>query len=103
MDGFELRCEDGDKLLVTFALDCCDRDAISWVASPNGYSGDDARDVMLEAIEHCAAGELLASPVQWLSDNCSAYTAEQTCAFARQICLLPLITPVCSPPEQWHD
>jgi len=25
-DGFEFRCEDGAKLSVTFALDCCDRE-----------------------------------------------------------------------------
>ncbi len=24
-DGFEFRCEDCDKMSVTFALDCCDR------------------------------------------------------------------------------
>ncbi|HBP0049869.1 TPA: IS3 family transposase [Pseudomonas aeruginosa] len=96
-DGFEFRCEDGEKLRVTFALDCCDREAISWVASPHGYSGDDVRDVMLEAIEQRFGGELPTSPVQWLSDNGSAYTAEQTRAFARQIGLLPLTTPVCSP------
>lgn len=92
-DGFEFRCEDGDKLRVTFALYCCDREAISWVASPHGYSGDDVRDVMLGAIEQRFGGELPASPVQWLSD----YTAEQTRAFARQIGLQPLTTPVCSP------
>ncbi len=34
-DGFEFRCEDGDKLRVTFALDCCDREAINWVVSPS--------------------------------------------------------------------
>ncbi|WP_440466168.1 IS3 family transposase [Pseudomonas sp. YH-1] len=96
-DGFEFRCEDGEKLRVTFALDCCDREAISWVASPHGYSGDDVRDVMLEAIEQRFGSELPASPVQWLSDNGSAYTAEQTRTFARQIGLLPLTTPVCSP------
>jgi putative transposase len=50
-DGFEFRCEDGAKLSVTFALDCCDREAIGWVASPTGYSGDDIRDLMLEAVE----------------------------------------------------
>ncbi|MNZ98687.1 IS2 transposase TnpB [compost metagenome] len=96
-DGFEFRCEDGDKLRVTFALDCCDREAISWVASPNGYSGDDVRDVMLEAVEQRFGDALPESPVQWLSDNGSAYTAERTRAFARQIGLLPLTTPVCSP------
>ena len=62
-DGFEFRCDDGAKLRVTFALDCCDREAISWVASPSGYS-DDVRDVMLEAVE-------------------KRFTAEQTRAFAR--------------------
>lgn len=29
-DGFEFRCDDGGRLRVTFALDCCDREAISW-------------------------------------------------------------------------
>lgn len=55
---------------------CCDREAISWVASLNGYSGDDVRDVMFEAIEQRFGDELPVSPVQWLSDNGSAYTAE---------------------------
>ncbi|QLG91164.1 IS3 family transposase [Pseudomonas yamanorum] len=50
-DGFEFRCDDNAKLSVTFALDCCDREAIGWVASPTGYSGDDIRDLMLEAVE----------------------------------------------------
>jgi len=36
-NDFEFRCEDGEKLRVTFTLDCCDHEAISWVASPNGY------------------------------------------------------------------
>nr|WP_211287053.1 IS3 family transposase [Halopseudomonas oceani] len=96
-DGFEFRCEDGDKLRVTFALDCCDREAISWVASPNGYSSDDVRDVMLEAVEQRFGDAPPKAPVQWLSDNGSAYTASQTRTFARQIGLLPLTTPVCSP------
>jgi len=96
-DGFEFRCEDGEKLRVTFSLDCWDRESISWVDSPNGYSGDNVRDVMLEAVEQRFGSELPASPVQWLSDDSSAYTAEQTRTFARQIGLLPLTTPVCSP------
>ena len=28
-NGFEFRCDDGAKLRVTLALDCCDREAIS--------------------------------------------------------------------------
>jgi len=44
---------------------------------------------MPEVIEKRFGRELPSSPVQWLSDNGSA--------FARQIGLLPLTTPVCSP------
>ncbi len=96
-NGFEFRCEDGAKLSVTFALDCCDREAIGWVASPTGYSGDDIRDLMLESVEKRFGDQLPATPVQWLSDNGSAYTAEQTRLFARQIGLQPVTTPVRSP------
>ena len=96
-DGFEFRCDDNAKLSVTFALDCCDREAIGWVASPTGYSGDDIRDLMLEAVEKRFGEEAPATPVQWLSDNGSAYIAEQTRLFARQIGLHPVTTPVRSP------
>lgn len=82
---------------MTFALDCCDREAISWVVSHQGYSGDDVRAVMLEAVERRFGQQLSNTPTQWLSDNGSAYTAEDTRSFARQIGLIPLTTPVCSP------
>ncbi|PSS58794.1 hypothetical protein C6382_05280 [Pseudomonas sp. BBP2017] len=96
-DGFEFRCEDGAKLSVTFALDCCDREAIGWVAIPTRYSGDDIRDLMLESVEKRFGDQLPTTPVQWLSDNGSAYTAEQMRLFARQIGLQPVTTPVRSP------
>lgn len=96
-DGFEFRCEDGAKLSVTFALDCCDRESIGWVASPTGYSGDDIRDLMLESVEKRFGDQLPATPVQWFSDSGSAYTAEQTRLFARQVGLQPVTTPVRSP------
>ncbi|WP_228393860.1 IS3 family transposase [Pseudomonas helleri] len=96
-DGFEFRCDDGAKLSVTFAMDCCDREAIGWVASPTGYSGDDIRDLMLESVEKRFGDQLPSTPVQWLSDNGSTYIAEQTRLFARQIGLQPVTTPVRSP------
>nr|WP_201161892.1 IS3 family transposase [Pseudomonas sp. S60] len=96
-DGFEFRCDDGAKLSVSFALDCCDREAIGWVASPTGYSGDDIRDLMLESVEKRFGDQLPSTPVQWLSDNGSAYIAEQTRFFAQQIGLQPVTTPVRSP------
>ena len=67
------------------------------MASPTGYSGDDIRDLMLEAVEKRFAEQPPTQPVQWLSDNGSAYIAEQTLLFAREIDLQPVTTPVRSP------
>jgi len=38
-DGFEFRCDEGSPPRVTFALDCCDREAMSWAATTGGHSG----------------------------------------------------------------
>jgi putative transposase len=39
-DGFEIACENRERARVAFALDCCDREAMSWVATTAGISGD---------------------------------------------------------------
>ena len=82
---------------VTFALNCCYREAIGWVASPIRYISDDVLDLILKRVEKRFGDELSATLVQWLSDNGSAYTAEQTCLFTRQISLQPVTTQVRSP------
>jgi putative transposase len=48
-------------------------------------------------VEKRFGDQLPATPVQWLSDNGSTYTAEQTRLFARQIGLQPVTTSVRSP------
>ncbi|MCS4320713.1 transposase InsO family protein [Serratia sp. BIGb0234] len=35
-DGFEFRCDNGEKLRVTFFLDCCDREALYWATGTGG-------------------------------------------------------------------
>ncbi|MBU9313230.1 IS3-like element ISBcen6 family transposase [Burkholderia multivorans] len=97
-DGFEFRCDNGEPLRVTFALDCCDREVMSWAATTAGHSGDIVRDVMLAAVENRFGIELhTPSEIEWLSDNGSGYTADDTRRFAVAIGLKPLTTPVCSP------
>ncbi|TCV98707.1 hypothetical protein EDC52_10226 [Biostraticola tofi] len=44
-DGFEFRCDNGEKLRVTFAIDCGDREALDWAASTGGYDSDTVQDV----------------------------------------------------------
>ncbi|WP_323957972.1 DDE-type integrase/transposase/recombinase, partial [Aeromonas caviae] len=68
-DGFEFRCDNGEKLRVTFAMDCCDREALDWAASTGGYDSDTVQDVMLRSVERRFGDSLPASPVEWLTDN----------------------------------
>lgn len=97
-DGFEFRCDNGAPLRVTFALDCCDREAMSWAATTAGNGGDIERDVMLAAVESRFGNELhTPSEIEWLSDNDSGYPADDTRGFAVALGLKPLTTPVCRP------
>lgn len=96
-DGFEFRCDDGTPLRVTFALDCCDREAISWAATTGGHSGDVVSDVMPAAVEQRFGSKQAAQPIEWLTDNGSAYINHRRRSFARELDLEPLTTPVRSP------
>jgi len=93
-DGFEFRCDDTSPLRVNFALDCCDREAMSWTMTTAGHSGDAA----LAALEHRFGGtDRAPSEIEWLTDNGSAYITARTRAFAQKYGLNPVTTPVRSP------
>ncbi|EFJ6772709.1 IS3 family transposase [Escherichia coli] len=88
-DGFEFRCDNGEKLRVTFALDCCDREALYWAVTTGGFDSETVQDVMPGAVERRFGNELPASPVEWLTDNGSCYRANETRQFARMLGLEP--------------
>ncbi|EEY5752701.1 IS3 family transposase [Escherichia coli] len=96
-DGFEFRYDNGEKLRVTFALDCCDREALHWAVTTGGFNSETVQDVMLGAVERRFGNELPASPVEWLTDNGSCYRANETRQFARMLGLEPKSTAVRSP------
>jgi transposase InsO family protein len=97
-DGMEIRCWNGDRIRLIFALDCCDREAMSYLATTGGISGEMVRDLMAEAVE-VRFGPVLILPytVQWLSDNGPAYTALETREFGKMIGLDICTTPFYSP------
>jgi len=97
-DGFEIGCDNGEKVRVAFALDCCDREAIAHVATTEGIKGEDVRDLIVTAVES-RFGQVnrLPDTIEWLSDNGSGYIAHETRAMARDIGLEPRTTPVRSP------
>jgi len=88
-DTFEVACWNGEVLRVAFALDTCDREVMSWCASSSGISGEMIRDLMLESVERRFGTTHTPQPIQWLSDNGSAYRAYETIDFAIRLGLVP--------------
>ncbi|MFZ5667803.1 MAG: IS3 family transposase [Pseudomonadota bacterium] len=97
-DGFEIGCDNGEKVRVAFSLDCCDREAMGFVATTAGISAEDVRDLMTATVEHrFGRVNRLPATIEWLTDNGSCYTAKETRRFAREINLRPRTTPIESP------
>ena len=97
-DGFEIGCDNGEKVRVAFALDCCDREVLGHVATTEGIKGEDVQDLMITAVEY-RFGPVTRLPetIEWLSDNGSGYIAHDIKSLAREIGLEPRTTPVQSP------
>ena len=96
-DTFEVACWNGEVLRAAFALDTCDREIMAWCASRSGISGEMIRDLMLDSVERRFGTAQTPHPIQWLSDNGSAYRAHETIDFAIRLGLVPCFTPVRSP------
>lgn len=97
-DGLEISCDNGEKVRVAFALDCCDREAIAHVATTSGLSAEDVKDLMVTAVEQrFGRVNKLPATIEWLTDNGSCYTARDTRRFAADIGLATCTTPVESP------
>ena len=66
----EIGCDNGERVRVAFALDCCDREAMSCVATTSGITGEDVRDLMVAAVEH-RFGRVNRLPVEieWLTES----------------------------------
>ncbi len=83
-DGFEIACDNGERVRVVFALDCCDREPMGFVGTTGGISGNDVRDLMVTAVEQrFGRVNRLPKPIEGLSDKGSCYVARHTRAFAR--------------------
>lgn len=96
-DAFEIACWNGEIVQVGFALDCCDREALAFVAEPRDLCAADIRRLMSCAVGHRFAAERTSVTVQWLSDNGSIYTALDTVIHAEHLGLEVVTTPVASP------
>jgi putative transposase len=98
-DTFEIRCWNGERVYVGFSLDCCDREAIGYVASSGHLIGEHIRDLMAMTIEARFGTwtTKVPHPIEWLSDNGPPYTAHETRAFGAASGLRVCTTPAYSP------
>lgn len=96
-DGVGFRCDNGEKLHGTFALDCGVREALHWAVSTGGFDSETVLDVIPGAVENRFGNGLPTSPVEWLTDNGSCYRANETRQFARMLGLEPKNTAVWNP------
>ncbi len=51
-DGFEIGCDNKEKVRVAFALDCCDCEAIAHVATTEGIENRNVQDLIITAVEN---------------------------------------------------
>ena len=88
-DGLELSCDNGERVRVAFALDCCDREIMSWVATTKGIDAGLVGDLMMQAVEkRFGSNGKPSKTIEWLTDNGSCYTAAETRSFAKVTCPL---------------
>ena len=78
---------------MTFVIDTCDREILAWEASTAGFTGESVRNVMVMAVEARVGAEVSPHPIEFLTDNGSAYTARETLEFAPGLNLTPCFTP----------
>lgn len=97
-DALEISCWSGEYVQMAFALDCCDREAISFVAAARDLRATDIQQLMSGAVANrFGEGSRPRTPIQWLTDNGSIYTALDTVIAAERLNLAPITTPAMSP------
>ena len=84
---------------MTFSLDCCDREVMSYVATSAAITGEMVRDLMAESVERRFGTDALRTPhaVERLSAHGPPYTAMGTRDFGEKLGLLVCTTPAYSP------
>jgi putative transposase len=96
-DGFEIKCFNGEKVYVAFVLDCCDREAISYVASSRPLIAENVQSLMISSVEKRFGEHRSSRQIEFLSDRGSIYRAYNVQGLARQLNLKSCFTAPYSP------
>lgn len=98
-DGLEFKCLNGETVTMTFILDCCDREVISFVVKKGrGLPAWMAREqVLLVVNQRFGSIDVVPHALQLLTDNGAAYTSRTTRALLATLGIEDCKTAVCSP------
>lgn len=97
-DVFEIPCWNKEVVRVIFSLDCCDREAMSFIATTGWVNAEMVRDLMVQTMEHrFGKADQVPHAIEWLTDNGKYYLARDTISFAKQRGLQVCNTPAYSP------
>jgi putative transposase len=96
-DCFEIKCFNGEKVFVSFSLDTCDREAISFVAKDRPILAEDIQALMLDSVEKRFSNTRTSRQIEWLTDRGSIYRAYNVQALGRELNLKCCYTASYSP------
>jgi putative transposase len=96
-DAFEIKCFNGEKVYVAFSLDCCDREAIHFVATTEPLTQSHIAELMIFSVDKRFPKGRAHRKIQWLTDRGSIYRAKLARDTARIINLEPCYTAAYSP------
>jgi putative transposase len=96
-DCFEIKCFNGEKVYVSFVIDSCDREVISFIAKKEPLLADDIERLMIKSVK--ARFRCFKAPrqIEFLSDRGSIYRAASVQAIARTLGLKSCYTAAYSP------
>lgn len=96
-DTLEIACWNGEMVMIGFALDCCDREALAHVAAPRHLTRHDIQELLQRAVDKRFGQTRAPHSIQWLSDNDGIFTALDTTCTAARLNVIPITTPAYSP------
>ena len=96
-DCFEIKCFNREKVYVSFILDTCDREIISFIVKTEPIHKTDIQEMMLMAVEKRFMSSCTPRLIQFLSDRGSIYRSEETVQFGKSIGLNSCFTAAYSP------
>lgn len=96
-DCFEIKCFNGEKIYVTFLLDTCDREVISYLAKKEPILSQDIQELLLMGSEYRFGNGRPPRQIEFLSDRGAIYRAYNVQAFAAQLNFKSCFTAAYSP------